>query len=108
MKTKTTKKQIRANFTTILSFGYCRAQNLLYYKNPFAYSAGVNGWSCDYYEVDNKCISTGYLPIGKSTGYALVHEYEKKAEIVVNNNALPYTEKVAAVDALLIELLDKL
>ena len=43
MKLKATKKQIRQNFNTILSIGYCDAQYLLDCKNPFAYSAGLNG-----------------------------------------------------------------
>ena len=51
MKLQTTKKQIRQNFNTVLSIGYCDAQYLLDCKNPFAYSAGVYGWSCDYYQI---------------------------------------------------------
>ena len=82
MKFKTTKKAIRENYFSILSIGYCAAQNLLYYENPIAYSAGVYGWACDYYYIDNVLISTGYSPIqskGTNASYELITELDKKA-----------------------------
>lgn len=61
MKCKTTAKAIRANYgSRILSIGYCDAQALLRYETPFAYSSGVYGWNCDYYDIDGVCIATGY------------------------------------------------
>jgi hypothetical protein len=105
MKTKTTKKEVRNGFKTVVSIGYCGAQYLLYYKNPFAYSAGIYGWSCDYYQFGNKCISTGYNPIGTSVDYTKLSELENKAQKIVFNNELKYDDKVAQIDALLDELL---
>ena len=85
MKTKTTKKQIKSNFNTILSIGYCESQYLLYYKSPFAYSSDSGGWACDYYITDNVCISTGYRPIGDKVPYKLLSKLEYKACNIVNN-----------------------
>lgn len=80
MKLQTTKKQIRQGYNTILSVGYCELQSLLNYESPFAYSAGVYGWSCDYYNIDGVVICTGYSTIGERVNYDLVKEYEAKAE----------------------------
>ena len=105
MKLQTTKKQIKNNFSTVISIGYCSAQYLLYYKSPFAYSAGIYGWACDYYQIGAKCISTGYSPIGANLDYSKLHEYENKAQKIINDYSLKYEEKVQQVDILLNELL---
>ena len=80
MKVQVTKKQIKANYSKIISIGYCNAQYLLNYPNPFAYSAGVDRSSCDYYQFDNVIISTGYNPIGEKPDYKLMKKYEEKAK----------------------------
>ena len=107
MKLKTTKSVIKNGFNTIISIGYCSAQYLLYYKNPFAYSAGVYGWSCDYYQIGNKCISTGYSPIGKDLDYNLLNEFETKAQAIVHSYSIEYKDKEQQVNDLLNELLNK-
>ena len=108
MKAKVTKKEVRQSFNTILSLGYCEIQGLTYYINPFAYSCGVYGWSCDYYDVKNVCLCTGYSPIGRDVPYSLVKEYETKAnKVVYGNYGTPYEEKKAQVTALLNEFIDK-
>lgn len=106
MKLKATKKQIRENFNTILSIGYCDAQYLLYHKNPFAYSVGINGWSCDYYQIGNICISTGYSPIGMDVDYSLLKELEAKAELIVHDYKLSYSDKEKQLSELLKELIN--
>ena len=85
MKVQVTKKQIKANYSKIISIGYCDAQYLLNYSNPFGYSAGVDGWSCDYYQFDNIIISTGYNPIGEKPDYKLIKRYEEKAQKICFN-----------------------
>lgn len=87
MKLKATKKQMKDNFYRIISIGYCDAQYLLKYEKPFAYSAGIYGWACDYYDIDGVLISTGYSTIGnKNTkdNYKIIEEYEKKASKLDN------------------------
>ncbi len=106
MKLQTTKKQVRQHFNTILSIGYCDAQYLLDCKTPFAYSAGVYGWSCDYYQIGNICISTGYSPIGKPVNYALLRELEGKARLIKHDYNLAYSDKEKQLDELLKQLID--
>ncbi len=100
MKLKTTKKQIQNNSNKVLKIGYCELQTLLRYKNAFAYSAGSYGWACDYYEIDNVIISTGYQPIGEKVDYKLIKVYEKQAQKIAYNNDFSYDRKVQQLDNL--------
>ena len=100
-KIKATKREMKDNYR-VLGIGYCDAQHLLAYKSPVAYSAGVYGWSCDYYDINGIIISTGYNPISSKNmkkDYKLINEYEEKARLV---NTEEETNK------LLFELLNKL
>ena len=107
MKFKTTKKEMRDNYY-IIGAGYCSMQYLLYYKNPIAYSSGVYGWACDYYDIDGVIISTGYSYIAsKNTkaSYELIKEYELKAEKIIYNHNLKYDTKKKKVNKLLNDLI---
>lgn len=77
-KTRTTKKAIKNRYSNILALGYCELQSLLAYLRPFAYSAGVYGWACDYYRVGDAIISTGYSPIGVRAKYERVKDVERR------------------------------
>ena len=107
MKLKTTKSQIKNNFVNIISIGYCELQYLTYYKNPFAYSSGAYGWSCDYYDINNVCLSTGYNPIGESASYELIKKYEMKAQQIVTDYNIDYNLKVKKVNKLLTDFVNK-
>lgn len=86
MKLPATKKIMKENFSKIISIGYCDAQYLLSEEVPVAYSRGLYGWACDYYDIDRVLISTGYRPLKNkniNANYPLICEYEqiaKKAE----------------------------
>ena len=108
MKLKTTNKQIRANFYKVLSIGYCDAQYLLRYKQPFAYTCGVYGWSADFYEIGNVCISTGYRPIGEDVDYTLLMELEKQARNICLDYELNSETKEKQIDELLNKLINSL
>ena len=108
MKLKTTKTQIKNNFNTIVSIGYCGIQYLTYFKNPFAYSSGSCGWSCDYYEIENVCLSTGYNPIGQNIDYNLIRKYELKAQKIVLDYNTNYEIREKKVNKLLIEFIKNL
>lgn len=108
MKLKITKTQIKNNFVKIYSIGYCDIQYLTYYKNPFAYSSGVNGWACDYYEIENVCLSTGYNPIGQNVDYKILRKYELKAQKIVLNYELDYKTREKKVNKLLNEFIKTL
>ena len=82
MKLRATKKEMKEGYYKIISIGYCDAQYLLNYENPIAYSSGVDGWACDYYDINGVLISTGYSPLSsKNTldDYKLIREYDQKA-----------------------------
>lgn len=83
MTLHTTKKEINKSGLPVYQIGYCAAQHLLTYQTRFAYSTGVYGWNCDYYEIDNVILSTGYRPHGKPVDYDTLKEYDTKAEKVV-------------------------
>ena len=100
----TTKKDIKNRGNKVLKLGYCKLQNLLgHYVEPFAYSSGTYGWSCDYYNIDGVIISTGYDPIGEEVSGDLVREYENK-EISYN---LPYEKRQKQGSKLLAEFIKK-
>ena len=107
MKIKTTRKSIRENFYKVLCIGYCNIHYLTYYMDAFAYSTRAEGWACDYYQVGNICISTGYSPIGQRVDYNLLMEYEKKAETIVYDITLSYEVKQNLVYNLLDEFVQK-
>ena len=112
MKLQTTKSNIKNNFHTVLTAGYCELEYLLNYSSPFAYSAGIYGWSCDYYTPSTKyrgiCLATGYNTDrlgGKRVSYELVKEYEQKAREIVCNYTL--TNKREALNNLIDEFIEK-
>jgi hypothetical protein len=82
MKYKTTAKEIRSGYYTIISAGYCSLQNLLKDENPVAYASGVYGWNFDVYAINGVAIATGYrgMPSQNDRGdYKLAREYDDKA-----------------------------
>jgi hypothetical protein len=108
MKVKTTKKSVKNAFNKIYEIGYCKAQYLTYFKNPFAYSSGAYGWSCDYYNIDGICISTGYNAIGENVPYDILNKYEKKAQTIIRNYDLDYQKRKTKVNRLLVKLIGEL
>ena len=65
-KIKATKRDMKENYR-IIGIGYCDAQFLLQYHDAVAYSVRAEGWACDYYDVYNVVISTGYSYINNKT-----------------------------------------
>ena len=102
MKFETTKKAMRAGYNNIITISYCRAESLLRNHEPVAYSAGEDGWSCDYYDINGTLICTGYRPIsGIRPSYDKVKEYDDKAYNIIANYDLDYEERKKQVEELL-------
>jgi len=104
MKLLTTKKLMRDSYNRIISIGYGDAQYLLHYKIPFAYSRRVEGWACDYYDVDGVLISTGYSPLNEKNmrrDNVLLCDYNQQARIILLDNDLSLAEKRSLIDDLL-------
>lgn len=109
MKFKTTKKSMMQSYSNILSIGYCDAEYLLSFYEPIAYSAGIDGWNCDYYLINNVLISTGYQPIKSKNydqSYDLTDRYNNLASKIKKNHALPWQEQQEKIDLLLKEYLE--
>ena len=110
IKLKATKKEMREHYWYILSVGYCNMQSLLRERQPFAYSSGAKGWSCDYYDIDGVLISTGYAPLNDKNmikNYSLIMEYENKA-LKIDELCLPREERKEKKAVLLKEMLNSL
>lgn len=82
MKFKTTQKEIKANYNTIICVPYCGLQNLLNYESPVAYTIRREGWAADIYDMSGGvAIVTGYAPFGNvRPSYELRKRYETGAE----------------------------
>lgn len=79
---KLSKKEVKSSIRyneRLVSTGYCSCQYLLDGIDRLGYSVGVYGWSCDYYQVGNIIISTGYSPIGIDCNN-IINKYETKAK----------------------------
>ena len=94
MKSKMTKREIKSKYNNIIKVGYCQAQYLLNCEDAVAYSAGVNGWACDYYDIDGVIISTGYAPIGKEADRNTIKKYNNEARALKYANYDEYKNEL--------------
>ena len=80
MKARVTKKEVRNTNSRIISIGYCDMPSMLRHHDCNMYSAGIYGWSCDYYIInsDNTGMFTPYTII--STGYQPLSNRETKPD----------------------------
>lgn len=104
MKDKKTKREMKASYGRIIGINCQKAQHLLAYEEPIAYSERAEGWACDYYDVDGVLISTGSAPLdSKRAKYdnELVRKYDKAADKVACDYSLQDEEKKKQVHALL-------
>lgn len=104
MKAKISKKDVNKRFLNVLNIDADLIPNLLYFNYPFAYSTRVEGWACDYYEIGNFCLSSGYSPIGKNVTRDLQQKFETKAKKIIQSNYFKRETKAKKVNALLLEL----
>jgi hypothetical protein len=103
-KFKVSKKHFKGD--KVLSVGYCQMSWLLNYQEPIAYSTGIYGWACDYYDIDGVVISTGYQPIGVSVDYNLIKSYENKARLITHS-VFNHEQRKNAINMLLKEFINQ-
>ena len=103
IKMKITKKEGKENYNNIITISYSEGQYLLSGKQACYYSTRVEGWACDYYEIDNNTIiSTGYAPIDtKLCDYKLTRKYDDKARKIYCNYDIDYNKRIKKIDKLL-------
>ena len=99
MKLQVTKKAVMKSYSLIIRVGYHGLQNLLWYEERRAYTAGVNGWNADVYEFGGTAIVTGYRPFGDPVSRELIEKYESAAKEVFDGG-LPYEEEKEKLRAL--------
>lgn len=78
MKAKVTRKKMKEQ--NCVAVNYADLDYLLHPRSPIYYSAGVNGWQCDYYLTSHGFISTGYDPVGRKISYERVRWYNQQAK----------------------------
>ena len=95
MKFRVTQKEIKANFSKIISVPYCSLQNLLNYESPVAYTSRREGWAADIYDMGSGvAIATGYAPFGNiRPAYEFRERYETKAAAIRYNYRLSWEEQ---------------
>lgn len=95
MKFKTTQKEIKANYNTIICVSYCRLQNLLNYESPVAYTVRREGWGTDIYDMGGGvAIVIGYAPFGNiRPAYEQVKAVEEQAEKIRYDYSFSYEEQ---------------
>ena len=95
MKFRVTQKEIKANFSKIISVPYCGLQNLLNWESPVAYTSRREGWAADIYDMGGGvAIVTGYAPFGNiRPAYELRERYETQAAEIRYNCRLSWEEQ---------------
>ena len=89
MKTKTTMKAIKNNWSKVFKTGYCDLQYIFHNESPTYYNCGVYGWNCDIYTDFQRdiAITTGYRGmIGKQIPRELIEKYENIAKEILESN----------------------
>jgi hypothetical protein len=107
MKAKTTKKEINSRFRNVLNIDADEMNSLLYFNPAFAYSTRVEGWACDYYEIGNICLSSGYSPIGKHASRDLQKSFDIKAKKVLQSTFFKTETKQKKINALLLQFAEQ-
>lgn len=109
MKVRTTQKAVKQNFDKVVCVGYCNLQHLLHYESPYFYTARVEGWAADVYNLGGGvAIVTGYAPFGNiKPSYAICDEYDRKAKAVLHDDFLSYEEREKQIEDLLKEFVEK-
>lgn len=80
MKMRISEKELKKNFKNIYSVGYCGLKMLEFMEADF-YTAGVCGWNCDAYKIDNNTlIITGYRTFGVQVPTKLIEIYNEMFE----------------------------
>lgn len=75
-KFKTTRKQIKDNFSKIFCCGYCELAEITT-KSPLLYNSGIYGWNYDVYVFGNIAVTTGYRGMfGKDIPHELLQELQ--------------------------------
>lgn len=107
MKMKMTKKKILETNQIVLQVGYCKLQNLLQLREPYAYTCGNDGWHADIYDYGTVAICTGSQPFGKKVPYDLCKKWNNVAMEYLKESTKSYSEKKEYLDILIGEFIEE-
>ena len=95
MKFRVTQKEIKANFSKIISVPYCSLQNLLNYESPVAFTSRREGRAADIYDMGGGvAIVIGYAPLGSiRPARELWERFEKQAAVIRYDFTLSWEEQ---------------
>lgn len=81
MNIRLTNKDLRNNFSVIVSCGYCELQSLLNMKSRVGYNKGVYGWNFDVFDFGGVGLITGYRTRGADVKLSMefCEEWDNKA-----------------------------
>ena len=101
MKVKVTKKSIKENFRNVYQLSMTKAQTIFYGQSPAYYTAGIYGWNCDVYIIDEfTAVTVGYRPFGDYLPEAIEKDMVKKAERVRESSRYNYAETTRKISAI--------
>ena len=88
MKFRTTKKAVMQGYYNVIQVGHCKLYELLRLSDPVAYTAGVDGWHADVYEVNGQvAIVMGGQSFGNvKQSYEVMEKYENQAHEVLKSS----------------------
>ena len=101
-KTHISIKKVKTYWNKKFYCGYCDLQDIMRYKEPTYYNAGVYGWNCDIYTdaMTDIAITTGYRNMaGRRIPDELIEKYTAIAkEILKDTWSKSYDEIKEALD----------
>lgn len=101
MKVKVSRKSIKENFRNVYQLDMCKANTIFYGQSPAYYTAGIYGWNCDVYIVDeNTAVTVGYRTFGKLLPDAITKDVFRKAERVRESSRYNYAETTRKISAI--------
>ena len=101
MKVKVSRKSVKDNFRNVYQLSMTKAYTIFYGQSPAYYTAGIYGWNCDVYIIDNNtAVTVGYRPFGDLLPEAIEKDMLKKAERVKESNKYNYAETTRKISAI--------
>lgn len=105
---KITAKEVKRTHVRVFQFGCEELHNLLSFRKPYAYTAGVYGWNADVYSYANTALTTGYRPTGEKVNPAIYEPFETMASSVIADRNLSWAEKKEKVSGLFEDFMEVL
>lgn len=106
---KTTQKEVKAKYHTIIKVPYCELQTLLTYKSRVAHTEWREGWAADIYDMGGGvAIVTGYAPFGNvKPTFEVIRRYKHAAEAIRYDYSIKWEEHRERLNHLIHEFIEE-